>query len=90
MRGVGNGVGAISMAGMMPSVRARYSKASTASSSVTGTYSARPDIVEVSVLRADAGIVQSGGDGVHRRDLSVLILAEIGFHAVENAQARRW
>ena len=27
-----------SMAGMMPSVRARYSKASTASSSVTGTY----------------------------------------------------
>lgn len=31
-----------SMAGMMPSVRARYSKALTASSSVTGTYSARP------------------------------------------------
>ena len=31
-----------SIAGMMPSVRARYSKACTASSSVTGTYSARP------------------------------------------------
>ena len=30
------------MAGMIPSVRARYSKALTASSSVTGTYSARP------------------------------------------------
>ena len=33
---------ALSMAQMIPSVRARYSKASTASSSVTGTYSARP------------------------------------------------
>lgn len=31
-----------SMAGMMPSVLARYSNAQTASSSVTGTYSARP------------------------------------------------
>ena len=31
-----------SMAGMMPSMRLVYSKAFTASSSVTGTYSARP------------------------------------------------
>ena len=31
-----------SMAGMIPSVRLKYSKAPTASSSVTGTYSARP------------------------------------------------
>ena len=38
------------------------------------------------MFRADAGIVQSGGDGVHRRDLSVLILAEVGFHTMENAQ----
>ena len=33
---------ALSMAQMIPSVRARYSKAETASSSVTGTYWARP------------------------------------------------
>ena len=74
------------MAGMIPSVRARYSKASTASSSVTGTYSARPDVVEVGVLRADARVVQPGGDGVDRGDLAVLVLAEVGLHAVENAQ----
>ena len=33
---------ALSMAGMIPSSRDRYSKADTASSSVTATYSARP------------------------------------------------
>ena len=44
------------------------------------------DIVQVSVLRADAGVIQTGGDGVNRSDLTVLVLAEIALHAVENAQ----
>ena len=47
------------------------------------------DIMQPRVLRADAGIIQTGGDGVNRRDLTVLILAEIGLHAVENAQTAR-
>ena len=42
------------------------------------------DIVEPCVLRADAGIVQPCGNGVDRGDLAVLILAEVGLHAVEN------
>ena len=74
----------------MPSVRARYSKACTASSSVTGNILRAADVVQVRVLRADAGVVQTGGDGVHRRDLAVLVLAEVGLHAVENAQPDRW
>ena len=47
------------------------------------------DVMEPCVLRADAGIVQTGGNGVHRGDLAVFILAEIGLHAVENAQSAR-
>ena len=35
------------------------------------------DVVQVSVLRADAGIIQTGGDGVDRRDLTVLVLTEV-------------
>ena len=44
------------------------------------------DIVQVSVLRADAGVIQTGGDGVNRGDLTVFVLAEIALHAVEDAQ----
>ncbi len=43
-------------------------------------------VVEPSVLRPDAGIVQTGGDGVNRRDLAKLVLAEVAFHTVEDAQ----
>ena len=43
-------------------------------------------VVEVGVLRADARVVQPGGQGVHRGDLPVLVLAEVGLHAVENSQ----
>ena len=78
------------MAGMIPSVLARYSKASTASSSVTGTYSARPDIVKMRVLRPDTRIVKACGNGVDRSNLSVFVLAEIGFHAVEDAKLCPW
>ena len=34
----------------------------------------------------NAGIVKPGGNGIYRSDLSVFILAEIGFHAMEYAQ----
>ena len=70
---------------MMPSSLERYSKASTASSSVMATIFGSSDIVKVGVLRSDAGVVKTGGDGVNRSNLSVLILAEIGLHTVENA-----
>ena len=46
-----------------------------------------PDVVQVSVLRPNAGIVQSGGDGVYRSDLAVLVLTEVGLHAMKDAQA---
>ena len=67
----------------MPSVRLRYSKASTASSSVTGTYSARPVSWSQALFRPHSRIIQAGGDRVHRGDLAVLVLAEVGFHAVK-------
>ena len=47
------------------------------------------DIVQISVLRSDAGVVQPGGNGVHRRDLAVFVLAEPGFHPVKNAHPAR-
>ena len=37
------------------------------------------------MLRAHTGIIQSGGNGVYRGNLAVLVLTEIGLHAVENA-----
>ena len=43
-------------------------------------------VVEPGVLRPDAGVVQPGGNGVHRGDLAVLVLTEVGFHAVKDAQ----
>ena len=44
-------------------------------------------VVEVGVLGANAGIVQTCTDGVHGGDLTVLVLAEVGLHAVEDAYA---
>ena len=44
-------------------------------------------IMEPGVLRAHAGIIQAGGDGIHRGDLAVFILAEIALHAVEDTRA---
>ena len=38
------------------------------------------------MLRSDAGVVKTGGDGVNGSNLSVLILAEVGLHTVENAE----
>ena len=45
------------------------------------------DIMEPCVLRADAGIIQSGRDRIDRCDLSIFILTEIGFHAMKDPQA---
>ncbi len=39
------------------------------------------------MLRAHARIIQPGGDGVDGRDLPVLVLAEVGLHAVEYPEA---
>ena len=41
------------------------------------------------MLRPDAGIIQASGDRVDRCDLSIGILAEVGFHTVEDAQPPR-
>ena len=48
-----------------------------------------PDVVQVSVLRPHAGIVQSGGNGIHGRDLAIFVLAEPGFHPVKNTHPAR-
>ena len=41
------------------------------------------------MLRADAGIVEAGGDGVDRGDLSKFVLTEIALHPVEDAESAR-
>ena len=43
------------------------------------------DVMQISMLRSDAGIIQSCGNGIYRSDLSVFILAEIGFHSMEDS-----
>src|SRR5699024_3853464 len=43
-------------------------------------------VVQVSVLGAYARVVKPGGNGVHRGDLPVLVLAEVRLHPVENAK----
>ena len=43
------------------------------------------DVMQISMLRSDTGIIQSCGNGIYGSDLSVLILAEIGFHAMEDS-----
>ena len=45
------------------------------------------NVVQISVLGADARIIKAGRDGIYGRDLAVFILQELGLHAVENAQA---
>ena len=42
------------------------------------------NIVKMRMLRSHARIIQSCGNGVYRRYLSIFILAEIGLHAVED------
>ena len=44
------------------------------------------DVVEIGMLRADARVVEAGRDRVNRCDLAILVLAEVGLHAVENAE----
>ena len=46
-------------------------------------------IVQPCMLRSDARIIKARADGVHRRNLTVLVLAEVRFHAMEHAQAAR-
>ena len=43
------------------------------------------DVMQISMLRSDTGIIQSCGNGIYGSDLSVLILTEIGFHAMEDS-----
>ena len=43
------------------------------------------DVMQISMLRSDAGIIQSCGNGIYGSDLSILILTEIGFHAMEDS-----
>ncbi len=41
-----------------------------------------PDLLEVAMLGAYAGIIQPGGDGMRRDDLAVIILQEIAHAAM--------
>lgn len=75
-----------SIAGMMPSIRLRYSNAFIRFVVRHRNVLCAADVVQVSVLRADTGVIQTGGDGVNRSDLAVFVLAEIALHTVENAQ----
>ena len=43
------------------------------------------DVMQLSLLRPDTGILQSCGNGIYGSDLSILILTEIGFHAMEDS-----
>ena len=42
--------------------------------------------MQISVLRANTGIIQASGDGIDWGNLPVFVLAEIGFHPMENAE----
>ena len=46
-------------------------------------------VVQRGVLRSDAWVIKTGGNGVHWRDLPVFVLAKVAFHAVEDAEASR-
>ena len=61
--------------------------ASSASSSVTATYSARPVSLQEAVLRADARIVEAGGDRVRLGRLPVVVLQQVRQRAVQHADA---
>ena len=43
-------------------------------------------VVQRGMLGPDARVVKAGGNGVHRCDLPVLILTEVAFHAMEDAE----
>jgi hypothetical protein len=45
------------------------------------------DVMQERVLRADAGVVEAGADGVGVQDLAVLGLQQIGAVAVQHARA---
>mgnify|MGYP006936159980 CR=1 FL=1 len=43
-----------------------------------------PCIVKMGVFRSNARIIKTSGDGINRCNLAVIILQEIGFHAMED------
>ena len=43
-------------------------------------------VIKMGMLRSDSRIVKACGNRVYGSDLAVLVLAEIGFHSVENAK----
>ena len=47
------------------------------------------DVVQVGVLRADAGVVQAGADRVRLDGLAVVVLQQVGAGAVQHARASR-
>lgn len=70
---------------MMPSVRDSRKNASTASLSVTLTYSGAAYVLEIAVLGADGRIIEPGGNGVHRARFAVLVLDHVGMETVHHA-----
>ena len=51
------------------------------------TYRARPASNSAACSGPIPRIIQSGRDGIYRSDLTVFILAEVGFHAMEDTKA---
>ena len=74
---------------MIPSVSVRRSKAASASSSVQGTYVARPGVAQGGVLGADARVVEPGRDRVRVGDLAVLVGEHERAGAVQHRDAAR-
>ena len=59
--------------------------ASSASAIGGGGVFGAAGIVQGRVLRADRGIVETGGDGMGEGDLAVVVLQNIGVGALQNA-----
>ena len=45
------------------------------------------DIMQIRVFRTYPGIIQAGGNGINRSDLTVLILAKVRLHSMKNTKS---
>ena len=76
-----------SSAGRMPSSRASVWNASSASSSSTYAYSARPRVAQPGVLGADGRVVEAGRHRMRQLDVAVLVLQHERARALQDAGA---
>ena len=78
-----------SMAGMMPSVRRQQRERLHRLGVGDRAVLARPDVAQVGVLGADAGVVEAGRDRVRLDGLAVLVLQDVGAARRAARPARR-